>query len=235
MGGIWYTLDDNSPSPYGDLLGIYEDAEGNDYNYSSLAQEGLGIKTYQSDLFNNWLDTEFIDGTNGVGEVTRVNTATGSFTIDELNLKSKVYVMLNRIAMSGGTYDDWLMSVYDAERVNSIQNPVYEGGLIKELVFQEVISNAASEEQPLGTLAGRGRMGGKHKGGQVTVKVKEPSYIMGIVSITPRIDYSQGNKWDMNLLTFNDFHKPQLDEIGFQDLITDQMAYFDTKLDSGGS
>ena len=77
-------------------------------------------------------------------------------------------------------------------------------------------------------------MGGKHKGGQVTVKVKEPSYIMGIVSITPRIDYSQGNKWDMNLLTFNDFHKPQLDEIGFQDLITDQMAYFDTKLDGGG-
>ena len=106
--------------------------------------------------------------------------------------------------------------------------------MIKELVFQEVISNAASEEQPLGTLAGRGRMGGKHKGGQVTVKVKEPSYIMGIVSITPRIDYSQGNKWDMNLLTFNDFHKPQLDEIGFQDLITDQMAYFDTKIDGGG-
>ena len=52
---------------------------------------------------------------------------------------------------------------------------------------------------------------------------------MGIVSLTPRIDYSQGNRWDTNLKTMNDFHKPQLDEIGFQDLITDQMAWWDTQ------
>ena len=54
---------------------------------------------------------------------------------------------------------------------------------------------------------------------------------MGIVSITPRIDYSQGNKWDVNLKSMNDLHKPALDEIGFEDLITDQMAWFDTVCD----
>ena len=58
---------------------------------------------------------------------------------------------------------------------------------------------------------------------------------MGIVSITPRIDYSQGNKWDVNLKTMNDLHKPALDEIGFEDLITDQMAWFDTKTDVSGN
>ena len=52
---------------------------------------------------------------------------------------------------------------------------------------------------------------------------------MGIVSITPRLDYSQGNKWDVNLKTMDDFHKPALDEIGFQDLITDQMAWWSTQ------
>ena len=52
---------------------------------------------------------------------------------------------------------------------------------------------------------------------------------MGIVSITPRVDYSQGNEWDVWLKTMNDFHKPELDGIGFQDLITDQMAAWDTK------
>ena len=31
----------------------------------------------------------------------------------------------------------------------------------------------------------------------------------------------------------NDFHKPALDEIGFQDLVTDQMAWFDTEIDNG--
>ena len=51
---------------------------------------------------------------------------------------------------------------------------------------------------------------------------------MGIASITPRIDYSQGNKWDVHLKTMNDFHKPGLDEIGFQDLLSDQMAWWDS-------
>ncbi len=79
-------------------------------------------------------------------------------------------------------------------------------------------------------MAGRGQLTGKNKGGKVKIKVDEPCYIMGIVSLTPRVDYSQGNKWDTNLKTMNDFHKPALDAIGYQDLITDQMAWFDTEI-----
>ena len=77
-------------------------------------------------------------------------------------------------------------------------------------------------------------MTSKHKGGKVEIKVSEPSYIMGIISITPRVDYSQGNKWDTNLKTMDDLHKPALDQIGFQDLITDQMAWFDTVIEPSG-
>ena len=89
---------------------------------------------------------------------------------------------------------------------------------------------ATDELQPMGTLAGRGRLTDKHKGGKIKIKVHEPSVILGIVSITPRIDYSQGNKWDTNLKTMNDFHKPALDAIGYQDLITEQMAWQSTTL-----
>jgi hypothetical protein len=181
------------------------------------SQEGLGLKTYQSDLFNNWISTEWIDGDNGVNSITAVDTSSGEFTLDTLNLSTKVYNMLNRIAISGGSYDDWLDAVYTHERTKSVENPMYMGGLIKELVFQEVVSTTAStinnEEQPLGTLAGRGRLSGKQKGGKINVRVNEPSYIMGIVSLTPRIDYSQGNKWDTNLKTMDDFHKPWFMEI----------------------
>ena len=35
----------------------------------------------------------------------------------------------------------------------------------------------------------------------------------------------------MNLQTLEDLHKPALDEIGFQDLITEQMAWWDTMWD----
>ena len=62
------------------------------------------------------------------------------------------------------------------------------------------------------------------------IKVNEPSYIIGMVSITPSIDYYQGNDFHVNHKTMNDLHKPSLDEIGFQELITDKMAFWDTKI-----
>jgi len=227
-----FTINDNNAAPYGLGLGWQGTVADNKF-YKLASQEGLGIKTYQSDLFNNWISTEWIDGTNGINEVTAVSTAGNEFTIDSLNLANKVYNMLNRIAISGGSYDDWLDAVYTHERSKSCENPMYLGSLIKELGFEEVVSVAdtevGGEEQPLGTLAGRGRLTGKNKGGKIKVKVDEPSYIIGLVSLTPRIDYSQGNKWDTNLKTMNDLHKPALDEIGYQDLITDQMAWFDTE------
>lgn len=221
-----------STYPYSLHLSNIGDADETRTYSIQYSQEQLAVKTYQSDLFNNWLDTEWIDGTNGVNEISAVSTAGDSFTIDALNLASKVYRMLNRIALSGGSYDDWLDAVYSHDRVRGTESPVYHGSLIKELAFQEVISNAEVETtndySPLGTLAGRGQLTQKHKGGRMNIKTHEPSYIMGIVSITPRIDYSQGNRWDVNLKTMDDFHKPALDQIGFQDLITDQMCWSDT-------
>ena len=95
--------------------------------------------------------------------------------------------------------------------------------------FEAVVSNSASTasgvEEPLGSLAGRGFSQNK-KGGKLVIKCNEPCYIIGIASITPNIDYSQGNDWDMmQLKTMDDLHKPQLDGIGYQDLMQNQMHY----------
>lgn len=225
-----FIIDDTTIAPYGTNLG-----RKNGFYAKQSSQQGLLVKTYQSDLFNNWMKTEWIDGDNGVNALSAVDTSGGSFTMDTLNLAQKVYEMMNRIAMSGGSYDDWLDVTYTHERYRRASTPMYMGGLSKELVFQEVVSNSDSADQPLGTLAGKGVMAGKHKGGSITVKVEEPSYIMGIISLTPRVDYSQGNKWDVNLKTMDDFHKPALDQIGFQDLITDQMAWWDTVMTSNNN
>ncbi|AXH75613.1 MAG: major capsid protein [Microviridae sp.] len=221
----------NSIEPYNAHLQFMVNNTAFSAKYS---QEGLGLKTYQSDLFNNWINTEWIDGAGGISELTAVDTSGNSFTIDALNIASKVYDMLNRIAVSGGTYDDWLEAVYTHERVRGVESPVYCGSLIRELMFEEVISTAKTTDHPLGTLAGRGRMSGKNKGGNIEISVNEPSVIIGICSITPRVDYSQGNDWAVNLKTYDDFHKPALDAIGFQDLITEQMLWQDTEIIEGG-
>ena len=115
-----FEIDNTSAAPYGLGLGL---ASGDWWDaYKLASQEGLGIKTYQSDLFNNWISTEWIDGTGGVAEVTAVDTTGNEFTIDALNLANKVYNMLNRIAISGGSYDDWLDAVYTHERSKSCES-----------------------------------------------------------------------------------------------------------------
>ena len=134
---------------------------------------------------------------------------------------------MNRIAVSGGSYRDWIETVYTSNYIERAETPVYMGGMSDEIVFQEVISQSATEQEPLGSLAGRGKLAYNKKGGYLKIKVEEPSYIIGIVSITPRIDYSQGTKWDRNLKTMNDLHKPALDAIGFQDLVTSKMTWWD--------
>lgn len=202
--------------------------------FATYPQEGLAVKTYQSDLFNNWLNSEFISGASGIATITAISTAAGSFTIDQLNLSKKVYDMLNRVAISGASYEDWLEATYSHQSRWRAESPIYLGGLSKEIVFQEVVSTVEStKEDPLGSLAGKGVLSDKHKGGYVVAKIDEPSYIIGIVSITPRIDYSQGNEWHTNLKTMDDLHKPALDQIGFQDLVTEQMAFWDNEVKSG--
>ena len=177
---------------------------------------GLALKTYQSDINTNWVNTEWIDGETGINAITAIDTSGGSFTLDTLNLAKKVYNMLNRIAVSDGSYNAWIQTVYTSGGLNHIETPIYLGGSSLEIEFQEVINNSGTEEQPLGTMAGRGTAS-MHKGGNIIFKADEPGYIFCITSITPRVDYFQGNEWDNYLLTLDDLHKPQLDGIGFQD------------------
>ena len=88
--------------------------------------------------------------------------------------------------MGGGTYNDYLEVQYDENSRRMYEHPIYVGGKIRELAFQEVISQSSTTfegvPQPLGQLAGKGVVAGKNKGGKITVKCTEPCYIMGSVS-----------------------------------------------------
>lgn len=195
--------------------------------YSTIPQYGLCLKTYNSDQFQNWINTEWIDGVDGINEASAVDVSNGTLSMDALNLSQKVYNFLNRIAVSGGTYRDWLETVYTGGNyMERCETPMFEGGVSQEIVFQEVVSNSASENEPLGTLAGRGVTTGRQKGGHIRIKVTEPCYIISICSITPRIDYGQGNTWDTYLETMDDWHKPALDGIGYQDSTNGERAWW---------
>lgn len=203
---------------------------------------GMLLKTYDSDIFNNWVQTDWIDGAGGITELTSIDITAndGKLTMDALNLQQKVYSMLNRIAVSGGTYRDWLETVYTAGKyLDRPETPVFIGGMTQYIEFDEVISKSATEtaygSQPLGDIAAIGRGGKPLNSGHVHYQCEEPGYIMGLMAITPMIDYSQGNDFDLNLQTIDDLHKPALDGIGYQDLIQEQMVGETSAYENGSS
>lgn len=205
-------------------------------NFNALNMNGLAIKTYQSDLFNNWLNAEWIEGQNSIQALTSIDTSSGEFNIDTLNLAQKLYNLFNRIAVSGGTYNDWRDAVYtDGKRL--IESPIYCGGLSAEIGFEEVVGTAQTDSggnvNHIGQLAGKGTQVDK-QGGKLKINCDEPCIIMAIASITPRLMYSNGNKWfNTDLITVDDLHKPALDGIGFQDLITEQMDWREAQQKNG--
>ena len=195
------------------------------------SQAGLAVKTYLSDRFNNWLNTEWIDGTTGgINAITAVDVTDGKLTMDALILQKKIFNMLNRVAITDGTYQAWREATYGIRSATLPESPIFCGGMQSEIAFDEIVSNSATDDEPLGTLAGRGIATMYKSGRGLKIKCTEPSMIMALGSITPRIDYSQGNKWWTRLQNMDDFHKPTLDAIGFQELITDEMAAWNTEV-----
>ena len=61
--------------------------------------------------------------------------------------------MLNRIALSGGTYKDWIDTVYTSGFELHAETPIYCGGSSAEIIFNEVVATGGNEV--LGTLAGK--------------------------------------------------------------------------------
>lgn len=227
----------NVKMPYGAATGTIELPNYNRtkmYNSSNawFSQAGLAVKTYLSDRFNNWLNTQWIDGTTGgINAITAVDVTDGKLTMDALILQKKIFNMLNRVAITDGTYQAWREATYGIRSATLPESPIFCGGMQSEIAFDEIVSNSATDEEPLGTLAGRGVATMYKSGRGLKIKCTEPSMIMALGSITPRIDYSQGNKWWTRLESMDDFHKPTLDAIGFQELITDEMAAWNTELE----
>lgn len=228
---------DGATMPYGaaiKTIGLPSHDRRKKYNSSNswYSQAGLAVKTYLSDRFNNWLNTEWIDGTTGgINAITAVDVTDGKLTMDALILQKKIFNMLNRVAITDGTYQAWREATYGIRSATLPESPIFCGGMQSEIAFDEIVSNSATDEEPLGTLAGRGVATMYKSGRGLKIKCTEPSMIMALGSITPRIDYSQGNKWWTRLENMDDFHKPTLDAIGFQELITEEAAAWNTELE----
>lgn len=212
--------------PYLANVNRYKETYGNqqvDQLWAKKPLVGLMAKTYQADVFNAWLNSEFVDQITANTSVTITN---GKLEMNSLLMAEKLFNLQTDITIAGGTYKDWRKAMWGVEATSGIETPIYLGGYSSEIIFDEVVANANSQNAdgkdiPTGSLAGKGSLfADAAKGGRVRFKAKEEGMLMGIVSITPRIDYCQGNAWFFKAIThMQDLHTPALDRIGFQDLL----------------
>ena len=83
-----FIVNKNSIEPYGMCVGIIQNGT-NKYFNNEFSQNGLGIKTYQSDMFNNWLSDDWVTGANSIAALTGVDVSSGVLTMDRLNFAKK--------------------------------------------------------------------------------------------------------------------------------------------------
>lgn len=226
--GEAFVIDEARELPYSASL------KGNaEFKSINTTQEGLILGTYQSDVFNNYLDNATINALNNKSKV-KVDE-NGEFSIDQLNLTQKLYNYDQRIGITDGTLEEWRELTYAQVGKSKSLKPVYEGGLSKEIVFDMVVSTAGTESEPLGSIASRGQFSSKHKGGYIQIDTDEEKLVMVLCKITPRLVYNQGIDWTNNLKTLDDLHKPALDKIGYQNLLSDQSAAVETVVNDNGT
>lgn len=207
-----------------------ENAQQLIYTYTSAETQGKGLilKTLLSDKLQTWLNSDYVDE---IINSTKVLAST-DFTIPNFILAEKMYKMANKTLVAGSRWTDYLEAQYGSSVRMQEEQPIWIGSVSNTIRFEEVVSTAATTEEPLGSLAGRGssRALGENIG---TFKANEPGYIMGIYSATPRVDYSQGNRALFRRTMGSDEHVPALDAIGFEDLIAEEMAAWTTLVQIG--
>lgn len=195
--------------------------------------QGMYLCTYKSDKFNNWLDSEYIDKLSGVGGKGLLDVTEG-LNLNVLQMAMKIYNQTAKIAISNRSYEDWMYVIHGQQNASRCEIPRYEGGFIQNIDFFEMNSTAPGENAPTGSIVANARVSGKPEGGKIVVRCEEAGNIIAIARIVPRLVYSQGNNPDLDLKTMDDLHQPDLDGIGYQDLLTERFAAIDTRRDENG-
>ena len=188
----------------------------------------------------NPLRTEFVDGSSfgtGLSLVSVGGTATStppgvavaqesggsyralraSLTIDELWDEMAVQRFLNSLNEFGNErYVEILAGQFGVVSADArLQRPQWLGGNEVSVNISEVLQTSeTSSSSPLGAFAGRGLVAGR--GRDITFRVPEHGFILGIMTIVPENGYASGSPRWMFKQSPLDFAMPRFNNLGEQ-------------------
>lgn len=159
---------------------------------------------------------------NESGTVT-VDTNTVAVTIEDLREANAVQRFLERMAISGSRYKEFLLGMYGVDIQDyRIDRPLYIGGVKTPISISQVVQQSqTTDDSALGDLGGYGVSAGR----MIPASVYTPEFgvILGILSITPRAIYSQG--FDRNDHKFDryDYFNPLFENLGEQEVLSGEL------------
>lgn len=183
----------------------------------------LRKRNYRKDYFN----TASTDPTLGPDSVAIPQT------VNDLRKANAIQRLLDKKAVSGPNFSDWLKYTWDVYADNyEVDRSVYLGGSTDNIKISEVLQTSeTSSDSPLGTRAGEANSYSGSNG----IHFVAPDYgvLVGIVSIRPEIDYYCGVDRLLQKTTWEDFPLPELSQIGMQQVLDNELKLGLTKAEAG--
>lgn len=163
------------------------------------------------------------------------NLVATTFDINDLRLASRVQQWLERNAIAGAEYSEFILAHFGvAPRDDRLQKPLFLGSSKNPLWISEVLQTSAPISQdvngsPLGTLGGHGLTAGRNY--ICRYSAKEFGYIIGLTIIKPKLVMEHGvPRW----LQYNDrfeYPFPEFAHLGEQDIRNSEIGIFGSEYD----
>lgn len=140
-----------------------------------------------------------------------------SFDVSDLRAIFAQTRVFERLARCGSRYTEYLRANFNTSPSDgTLQRAVYLGGFSQPIVTSEIAQNAADGDNPVGTLRGKGI---SDSGGFATPYfVKEFGIIMGVLSVMPEVNYTQGIDREYTYKERFDFFNPSFQNLSEQEV-----------------
>ncbi|WGL31246.1 major capsid protein [Dipodfec virus UOA04_Rod_841] len=215
--------------------------EGDFYDYLHKilygSFSGLFCAMYEPDYFMNYLSSD-------VGKVKSViRPGDQGISMHEFYFQNKLQRLIDRYDVSGGIFSNWIRSVWGVRSSKNMDVPDLIGSLSTFVDTSNIttVSNTVVGEDgsPAGEIYGnvnqfdsKRNNPGKKFDFYVDAGDDE-GYCVVIVSLIPLPDYSENIEPDLLRTSFADDYKPQLAQLGFQDVRAGDFSVLPTTDDDG--
>lgn len=177
-----------------------------------LFDAGIPLCTYSMDYFRGRLNAS-----NQFSASLPVATEDKPLVINDIRLQNKVQKFADLFGLTSGRIGDWIRSVWRT-RTGGLDRPEYLGGYSLTLGFSDITQTApgTASGSPLGWKVSAGMSAGQ--GRPIYFKSNSYGVLLAVLSIRPRVVYSQVDWPEDCYKDFGSLYAPPMANLGYQPL-----------------